>query len=124
LREVTDPRERGKVVNAAWRRYGTVNSLALAALLAGWTASRVGEPDRRTLSERERALVVARDAAVGTVAVTGVAAGIQGMRFSKMEPEGAIRWRTAARQARAPRRARAVRNGASTSSEPSISPRH
>jgi len=90
LREVTDPRERGKVVNAAWRRYGTVNSLALAALLAGWTASRAGEPDRRTLRERERALAIARDAAVGTVAVTGVAAGIHGMRFSKMEPEGGI----------------------------------
>ena len=90
LREVADPRERGKVVNAAWRRYGTVNSVALAALLAGWAASRVAEPERRTLCERERALVGARDAAVGTVAVTGVVAGIRGMRFAKMEPEGAI----------------------------------
>ena len=90
LAEVADPRERGKVVNAAWRRYGTINSLALAALLAGWAASRSGEPDRETLSERERALVAARDAAVIAVAVTGVAAGIQGVRFSRMEPEGAI----------------------------------
>jgi hypothetical protein len=90
LREVADPRERGKVVNAAWRRYGTINSLALAALIGGWAASRLGEPARSTLSERERALAAARDAAVIAVAVTGVAAGIQGMRFSKMEPEGAI----------------------------------
>src|SRR4051812_5575674 len=28
---ISDPRERGEVVNAAWRRYGTVNSLALGA---------------------------------------------------------------------------------------------
>jgi hypothetical protein len=90
LSEVTDPRERGKVVNAAWRRYGTVNSLALAALIAGWAVSRPGEPDRRSLSERERALAAIRDAAVIAVAVTGVAAGIQGVRFSRMEPEGAI----------------------------------
>ena len=31
---ISDPRERGEVVNAAWRRYGTVNSLSLAAGLA------------------------------------------------------------------------------------------
>ena len=90
LTEVTDPRERGKVVNAAWRRYGTVNSLALAALIAGWAASRPGELGRTTLSERERALAAVRDGAVVAVAVTGVAAGIQGVRFSRMEPEGAI----------------------------------
>src|SRR5512133_2610935 len=64
LSEVTDPRERGKVVNAAWRRYGAVNSLALAALIAGWAASRPGELDRTALSERERALAAIRDAAV------------------------------------------------------------
>jgi hypothetical protein len=90
LSEVTDPRERGKVVNGAWRRYGPVNSLALAALIAGWAVSRPGEPDRRRLSERERALAAIRDAAVIAVGVTGVAAGIQGVRFSRMEPEGAI----------------------------------
>jgi hypothetical protein len=90
LREVSDPRERGKVVNAAWRRYGTINSLALAALIAGWAGSRVGEADREGLSERECALRTARGAALAAVAVTGVAAGIQGVRFSGMEPEGAI----------------------------------
>jgi len=90
LSEVADPRERGKVVNAAWRRYGAVNSLALAALIAGWAGSRPGELDRTTLSERERTLAAVRDGAVVAVAVTGVAAGIQGVRFSRMEPEGAI----------------------------------
>jgi hypothetical protein len=43
LREINESRERGKVVNAAWRRYGTINSLALAALSeagppTGWAA--------------------------------------------------------------------------------------
>ena len=90
LREVSDPAERGKVVNAAWRRYGTIESLSLAALIAGWAGSRPGEADRRSLSERERTLGLAKDAAVAAVALTGVAAGIQGIRFSGMEPEGAV----------------------------------
>jgi hypothetical protein len=90
LRGVSDPAERGKVVNAAWRRYGTIESLSLAALIAGWAGSRPGEADRRSLSERERTLALAKDAAVTAVALTGVAAGIQGMRFSGMEPEGAV----------------------------------
>jgi hypothetical protein len=90
LREVSDPAERGKVVNAAWRRYGTIESLSLAVLIAGWAGSRSGEADRRSLSERERTLGLAKDAAVAAVALTGVAAGIQGIRFSGMEPEGAV----------------------------------
>jgi uncharacterized membrane protein len=90
LREVSDPGERGKVVNAAWRRYGPIESLSLAALISGWAGSRLGEADRRSLPERERRLGMARDVAVAAVALTGVAAGIQGMRFSGMEPEGAV----------------------------------
>ena len=90
LREVSDPAERGKVVNAAWRRYGTIESLSLAALITGWAGSRPGEADRRSLSERDRVLGMAKDAAVAAVALTGLAAGIQGMRFSGMEPKGAV----------------------------------
>ena len=29
---ISDERERGKVINAAWRRYGTINALSLAAV--------------------------------------------------------------------------------------------
>ena len=49
--EISDPAERGKVVNAAWRRYGTVNSLSLAAVVSGWAGARRRSPraprDRR-----------------------------------------------------------------------------
>lgn len=34
LAGVADKGERGKVLNQAWRRYGSVNSLALAGLVA------------------------------------------------------------------------------------------
>lgn len=90
LREVSDPAERGRVVNAAWRRYGTVESLSLAALISGWSVSRLGEPDRRKLSERERGLSRARDGAMAAVALSGLTAAVQGLRFSAMEPEGAV----------------------------------
>src|SRR5579875_1758410 len=40
LRDVSDHAERGKVLNHAWRRYGTVNSLALAGVIAGWVSAR------------------------------------------------------------------------------------
>src|SRR3954449_8851451 len=47
--EISDPAERGKVVNAAWRRYGVVNTLSLAAVTAGWLGARRDEaaPRRR-----------------------------------------------------------------------------
>ena len=53
LGRVSDPSERGEVVNAAWRRYGTVNSLGLAALLAGWYGARATETQPRYLTDRE-----------------------------------------------------------------------
>jgi hypothetical protein len=90
LREVSDARERGKVVNRAWRRYGAVNSLALAALIAGWAGARPDASARRRPSARERKLTVAKDTAVAVVAVTGVAAAIEGVRFSRMKPGGAV----------------------------------
>jgi hypothetical protein len=87
---VSDPRERGRVVNDAWQRYGVVNSLALGALLAGWVPARFGEASRALLSDRERQLSIGKDIAMGAVAVTGVAAAVQGIRFARMESGGAV----------------------------------
>jgi hypothetical protein len=70
LAEVSHPAERGKVVNDAWRRYGTVND--------------------RSLSPRERRLARAKDVAVVAVAVTGVASALEGVRFGRMAPDGAV----------------------------------
>lgn len=87
---IQDERERGKVVNLAWRRYGTVNSIGLAALVTGWAGARAGEAKPSQLNGRERDLALAKDILVGAVAVTGVGAGLEGMRFGAMEPEGAV----------------------------------
>jgi hypothetical protein len=87
---VSDPRERGRVVNSAWQRYGVVNSLALSSLLAGWIPARLGEARPSLLSARERPLAVGKDLAMCAVAVTGIAAGLEGMRFARMEAGGAV----------------------------------
>ena len=88
--EVSDKAERGKVVNAAWRRYGTVNSLSLVAVTLGWLGARAGEARDRNLSARERRLVRAKDVLVGATVVTGLATAAEGVRFGQMAPEGAV----------------------------------
>jgi hypothetical protein len=88
--EISDPRERGALTNAAWRRYGVVNGAGLVALLAGWAGARAGEARDAALSPREQRLARAKDVLVGAVAITGTATGIEGMRFSRLAPGGAV----------------------------------
>ncbi|MBV9917675.1 MAG: hypothetical protein JO153_14310 [Solirubrobacterales bacterium] len=90
LTEVSDKAERGKVLNRAWRRYGTVNSLALGTLVAGWVPARLNEAHPRWLSPRERRLAVAKDVAMGTVVLTGLASAAGGVGFSQQAPDGAV----------------------------------
>jgi hypothetical protein len=82
LEGVCTPEDRGRVVNDAWRRYGTVNSLSLVAVVGGWVATR-GQ-------KREPAVTRAKDVAVAAVAATGVASAIAGVRFGKAAPGGAV----------------------------------
>jgi hypothetical protein len=88
--QIRDKRERGKVVNAAWRRYGLVNSISLAAVAVGWAGARAGEARPRRLSDPERRLAVAKDVLVGVVAVSGLATAAQGIRFARQAPDGAV----------------------------------
>jgi hypothetical protein len=90
MSEISNPRERGQAVNEAWRRYGTVNALALGSIVTGWAGARMDEASNSMLSPRERPLAAAKDAAVAATAITGIAAGLAGMSFAGMEPEGAV----------------------------------
>ena len=88
---ISDPRERGEVVNAAWRRYGTINSIGLAAVTAGWFGTRAEEArGPAKLTGRERVLARAKDGLVGTVFVTGVLTAVEGIRFARQAPDGAV----------------------------------
>jgi hypothetical protein len=80
LEEVSDKSERGKVLNRAWRRYGTINSAALAVLVAGRLADR----------QSERRLTTSKDVAVGGVAITGLASAASGVGFAQQAPGGAV----------------------------------
>jgi hypothetical protein len=88
--EISDKTERGKLVNAAWRRYGIINSLSLGAVVAGWLGARAKEATPNQLSEAERRLAVAKDVLVGVVAVTGAVTAAEGVRFSRQAPGGAV----------------------------------
>jgi len=88
--EIADPAERGKVINAAWRSYGTVNSISLLAVSAGWLGARATEVDDRWLTPAERRLALARDVLLGAVAVSGIATAVEGVRFARSAPDGAV----------------------------------
>jgi hypothetical protein len=90
LAEIGDERERGKVLNRSWQRYGPVNLAALGAVVAGWAGARLDEASPRMLSERERFLALAKDLAVAAVAVTGIASAVEGIRFARSEAAGAM----------------------------------
>lgn len=90
LADVSDPSERGQVLNHAWRRYGNINSLALVALVSGWMSTRADETAPLWTSPRRRDLVVAKDVAVGAVVVTGLASAAGGVGFAQQAADGAV----------------------------------
>src|SRR4051812_12841441 len=117
--EISDEAERGKLVNAAWRRYGTVNTLSLLAVASGWAGARAreasdgqlsdaerrlaragggaggpgprprGAPDGQ-LSAAERGLAGAKDVLVAAVAASGLITAVEGTRFARRAPGGAV----------------------------------
>jgi hypothetical protein len=90
MTEISDEAERGKLVNAAWHRYGTINSLSLLAVCAGWAGARAGEARPSNLSPAEERLARAKDVLVGVVAVTGLVTAVEGVRFARQVPGGAV----------------------------------
>lgn len=110
LSDVSDKGQRGKVLNRAWRRYGTINSLALGTLVAGWLPARLNESHPRWLSDRERRLALAKDISMGAVIVTGLASAVGGVGFAQQAPGGAVPMETGTEPApEAPQRAAALK---------------
>ena len=88
--EVSDARERGAVVNRAWRRYGVIFGVGLAAVTAGWIGARLGESKDANLTARERQLAHVKDGLLDATFLAGVANAVEGIRFSKAAPNGAV----------------------------------
>jgi hypothetical protein len=87
---ISDHRERGRVVNAAWNGYNVINAVSLGAVAFGWFASRLTETHPRRLSDRERTLAKAKDVLTLTALGTGLASAVEGAQLASVEPEGAV----------------------------------
>lgn len=90
LTDISDKSERGKVLNQAWRRYGTVNSTALLGLVGGWLITRKDETSPLWTSANRQRVVTIKDIAVGAVVVTGLASAVSGIGFAQQAPDGAV----------------------------------
>ena len=90
LADISDKHQRGRVLNRAWRRYGVINSTALAALVAGWISARSDDTSPLWTSPRRRRLILSKDIAVGAVVATGLASAAGGVGFAQQAPGGAV----------------------------------
>lgn len=92
VEKISDPYERGQVVNAAWRRYGTINGAGLLAVGVVHLAARLtgGASGRATLTASERRLTYVKDGLVAGNFVTGLATAVVGIRFAKQAPDGRV----------------------------------
>jgi hypothetical protein len=90
VRAITERRDRGKVLNAAWNGYNVLNAAGLGAAAGGWAAARFTEANPVRLSTTENALSVAKDGLMVTAVVTGLVNGVQGARLARQARDGAV----------------------------------
>ncbi|HYD43179.1 MAG TPA: hypothetical protein VEB43_20265 [Anaeromyxobacter sp.] len=85
VRTIDDHKERGQILQKAWRGFSPANAFAIGAVALTWLTGRAalsgGEIDRRA-----RAMVLAKDALVAAYAGTGIASIVIGLRRGKREP--------------------------------------
>lgn len=87
-RNINDARERGRVVNDAWRTFNTYQLAGLGLMAVSWFAGRSklsgGEVDSTS-----RTLTLVKDALVLATFGTAIANGIAGRRMAAHSPGGA-----------------------------------
>lgn len=87
LREVSDPRERDRASDTAWRRYSWISMASHAAVAATWLTGRAmlsgGE-----VSRRARTLTRTKDVLVGVSLATSVASMVLGRALGRRVREG------------------------------------
>lgn len=90
VKAISDHRERGRVINAAWNGYNVFNAVGLGAAAVGWTGARLTEANPVRMSGTENALSFAKDGLMAAALVTGIANGVQGARLARQGPDGAV----------------------------------
>jgi hypothetical protein len=88
LNVISSRAERGKMLNAAWNRYNTVNALSLGTAAATWWAGRTAISGE-SLDDEGRNLVLAKDALFVASAVTGLISILSGLSLARQAPDGA-----------------------------------
>jgi hypothetical protein len=90
VRAISERRERGKVLNAAWNGYNVLNAAGLGAAAVGWAGARLTEANPVRLSTTENVLSIAKDGLMAAAVVTGVVNGVQGARLARQARDGAV----------------------------------
>jgi hypothetical protein len=85
VRTLDDKKERGEILNKAWRGFSPVNAFALGSVALTWVLGRSalsgGEIDDET-----RGLVLAKDVLVALYTATGLGSLIIGLTWGRREP--------------------------------------
>lgn len=89
MSKIADPRERGKVVNDAWRRFGMVQLGALGLMTATWFAGRL-KLTGLDVSGSSRGLVLAKDVLVAGSLVSAIGAAVAGNKMASHRDDGAV----------------------------------
>lgn len=89
VRKISDPEERGKVINEAWSRFGKVQLGALGVMAATWYAGRIRLTGHE-VNASARGLVLAKDVLVGATLASAVGAALAGSRMAAKRADGAV----------------------------------
>jgi hypothetical protein len=81
LGKLSDPADRQRVESEAWGRSAALGVVSVGAIVSGWAGARSSETRARYLTGRERTLARVKDAAVASVALTGIATAFEGIRL-------------------------------------------
>lgn len=85
VRTIEDKKERGEILNQAWKGFSPINAFALGSVALTWVVGRSalsgGEIDKET-----RGLVLAKDVLVGVYTLAGLGALVIGQVWGSREP--------------------------------------
>ncbi len=100
VQRISNPRERGKVVNSGWFTFNPIGFGGLLAAGAVHQAARRSEMRDAMLTPVERRIARAEDLLLATSSVLTLATGIQGARLARQAPGGAVPIKTGTRPLR------------------------
>jgi hypothetical protein len=87
IAEITDEKERGRVIAQAWNKYNVRNAPAHLLFTATWLYER-NAILKMHIDKDTRRLVTFKDVLIGGALLTGIALGVAGRRLQQDYPDG------------------------------------